>query len=106
MSPSCMHGFDADDVAQALSGARETAESAAFRAHVDQCESCRSAAETASLAKRVWQRAIDRDDAFARHAREQRLMSAKGVPRVRSHMWSVALAGIVLGALGMFVWST
>jgi hypothetical protein len=104
MNERCALGFDADHVARALSGQLSADRRAMFEAHLEGCAGCTRTATALGRARGVWKRAIERDDAFALHAREQRLTSAEGVPRVRAGRWSVMLLGAATGALLVAGW--
>jgi hypothetical protein len=107
VSDPCALGFDADHVARALEGdarALDVDDAAAFRAHLPGCAACRRTAAALVSARGVWKRALDHDDAFALHGREQRLTSAEGVPRVRGGRLGLLLLGAATGALVVSGW--
>src|SRR4051812_7143326 len=100
----CVQGFDADDVALALRGELSAARRAAFEAHRDACDACKRAANVLTTAKRAWDRAIERDDAFAGAGREQRLASAAQLPRMHRGRMRFALVGAACGVLAVLAW--
>ncbi len=104
MRDACALGFDADHVARALSGALEAERASAFEAHLPGCAACARTARALSRARGLWRRALDHDDAFALHTREQRLTSAEGVPRVRGGRLGFLLLGAATGALVVSAW--